>query len=62
MQSIREDEKQQEPEKMNAKPTNPNKPYYDFRKKMLEKMKEIEVKQTSNNYLAKRNEETENLE
>lgn len=62
MQSIREDEKQQEPEIMKAKPTNPNKPYYDFRKQMLEKMKEIEVKQTSNNYLAKRNEETENLE
>ena len=74
MQSIREDEKQQDPEIMKAKPTNPNKPYYDFRKRkdshihqlsnleMLEKMKEIEVKQTSNNYLAKRNEETENLE
>jgi hypothetical protein len=29
---------------------------------MLNKMKEIEEKQTSNNYLAKRNVETENLE
>ena len=29
---------------------------------ILEKMKEIEEKETSNNYLAKRNAETENLE
>ena len=29
---------------------------------MLDKMKEIEEKQTSNNYLAKKNAETENLE
>ena len=55
------------------KPSNPNKPYYDFRKcknliksnffiEILEKMKEIEEKETSNNYLAIRNAETENLE
>ena len=36
--------------------------FYIFGLEVLEKMKEIEDKQTSNNYLAKINAETENLE
>jgi hypothetical protein len=32
MQSIKEEEKQKQSEKMKPKKSNPNQPYYDFRK------------------------------